>query len=80
MRIFGMIGTLISLAVIGYLVMSRMKTTPMSQSGKLKSLQKEHGLELPAGAINDSLSDMPKTIKKDLEKKMRERTLSTNED
>ncbi len=74
MRAFGLIGTLISLAIVGYLVMSRTKSKPSTQAAKIEALKNEHGIELPAEALSGDLTKLPAAIKKDLEKKMKERT------
>jgi hypothetical protein len=73
MRAFGLIGTMISIAIVGYLVISRMKTSPNSQSAKLKALNKEHGINIPSNLDGD-LTKLPAALQKDLEKKMKERT------
>ena len=74
MRAFGLIGTILSLALVGYLVMSRMKSTPSNQSAKIEALKSKHGIELPTEALNGDLTKLPAALKKDLEKKMKERT------
>lgn len=74
MRAFGFIGTLIALAIVGYLVMARMKTSPSNQAAKIEALKNEHGIELPAEALEGDLTKLPAALKKDLEKKMKERT------
>lgn len=73
MRVFGLVGALLSLAIVGYLAMARMNTSPGKQAAKIDALQKEHGIELPAGMGGD-LTKLPEALKKDLEKKMKERT------
>jgi hypothetical protein len=68
MRAFGLIGTMISLAIVGYLVITRIKTSPNSQSAKLEALKKEHGIDIPSNLGGD-LTKLPaalqKTSKKD---------------
>lgn len=75
MRFFGIIGMLISLAIVGYLMMKQMKPSTVDQAAKMKNLQKEHGIELPAEVLNGGdLTKLPATLKKDLERQMKQRT------
>lgn len=74
MRFFGLIGLLMSLAIIGYLVMKQTKPSAMDQSAKMKKLQKEHGIEMPADVLESGdLTKLPDALKKDLERKAKQR-------
>jgi hypothetical protein len=50
-----------------------MKTSPSTQSAKIEAMKKEHGIALPHGMDGD-LTKLPAALKKDMEKKMKERT------
>jgi len=68
MRALGLIGTLISLAIVGYVVMSRLNIAPSSQSAKDPT------------EIRKDLMKLPGEIQLDLEKKMKERMPSNLDD
>jgi len=78
MRAFGLIGTLLTLAFVGYLVKARLKTSSENQAAKMKEEWPINDIQtIPGGS---DLTKMPKAIQKNLEKTIKDRTPKSFDD